>query len=83
VNVELAHGVDDPHGGLAAIDDGKAEEPALHRSAAHDRAGRGPGMVRGEAEHGVFAEHAGQLNAGLLAAPAAHEPRRDGRAHGP
>ena len=31
VDVELAHGVDDPHGGLAAVDDRKAGERALHR----------------------------------------------------
>ena len=40
VDVELAHGVDDPHGGLAAVDDRKTGERALHRSAAHRRADR-------------------------------------------
>ena len=40
VDVELAHGVDDAHGGLAAVDDRKAGERALHRSAAHRRADR-------------------------------------------
>jgi hypothetical protein len=42
VDVELAHRVDDPHGGLAAVDDRKAREGALHRSAAHRRDGRSP-----------------------------------------
>ena len=159
VDVELAHGVDDPHGGLPAVDDRKPGERALHRSAAHRRADRrervgadAPGrldrpvalqaaahlaeqllgsrqperragddnrfgarrqaalaaahevtaaleeldeavgrpqpaqcaaerldvtglrVVRGEAKHGVVAEHVGGLDV---------EPRRDGRAHGP